>query len=234
MITSFVGDILTPLLGLLGVPNFAELTFQAGDATVNYGLFLNALIAFVQVALAIFLFVVTMNAWPPVAPAPPKASRPPRPAHTARPTSPRPPPLPDVHQPAVGVRLAQSIEDRLELRWGSGLDDQRLAVRHRQPQLRAACSIRRGAPPQAARRRSACHRALDGRWRSSAPGSVPPARQRLDFEQISALQPLQLPIAGQRLAALGIHADTTRAEGPRSGSAISPVARGTWPSTSAR
>ena len=58
VITSFVGDILTPLLGLLGIPNFEELTFQAGDATVSYGLFLNALITFVLIALAIFLFVV--------------------------------------------------------------------------------------------------------------------------------------------------------------------------------
>ena len=63
VITSFVGDILTPLLGLLGIPNFEELTFQAGDATVNYGLFLNALITFVLIALAIFVFVVRpMNA----------------------------------------------------------------------------------------------------------------------------------------------------------------------------
>jgi large conductance mechanosensitive channel len=63
VITSFVADILTPLLGLLGIPNFEELTFQAGDATVSYGLFLNALITFVLIALAIFLFVVKpMNA----------------------------------------------------------------------------------------------------------------------------------------------------------------------------
>ena len=63
VITSFVGDVLTPLLGLLGVPNFEELMFQAGNATVSYGLFLNALITFVLIALAIFLFVVKpMNA----------------------------------------------------------------------------------------------------------------------------------------------------------------------------
>jgi large conductance mechanosensitive channel len=63
VITSFVGDILTPLLGLLGIPDFSTLSFQAGDATVKYGVFLNALITFVLVALAIFLFVVKpMNA----------------------------------------------------------------------------------------------------------------------------------------------------------------------------
>jgi large conductance mechanosensitive channel len=58
VITSFVGDILTPLLGLLGIPDFSTLSFQAGEATVRYGLFLNALVTFVLVALAIFLFVV--------------------------------------------------------------------------------------------------------------------------------------------------------------------------------
>lgn len=63
VVTSFVTDVLTPLLGLLGVPDFATLTFTAGEATVNYGLFLNALIAFVLIAASIFFFVVKpMNA----------------------------------------------------------------------------------------------------------------------------------------------------------------------------
>ena len=58
VITSFVADILTPLLGLLGVPDFREAAVQVGEAQVRYGLFLNALIAFLLVALAIFFFVV--------------------------------------------------------------------------------------------------------------------------------------------------------------------------------
>ncbi len=63
VITSFVTDILTPLLGLIGVPDFGDLTIQAGKATISYGLFLNALISFILIALAIFLFVVKpMNA----------------------------------------------------------------------------------------------------------------------------------------------------------------------------
>jgi large conductance mechanosensitive channel len=63
VVVSFVADILTPLLGLLGVPNFENLTFQVGQATVRYGVFLNTLISFVLVALAIFVFVVKpMNA----------------------------------------------------------------------------------------------------------------------------------------------------------------------------
>lgn len=63
VVTSFVGDILTPLLGVLSVPDFATLSFQAGEATVSYGVFLNALISFLLVATAIFFFVIKpMNA----------------------------------------------------------------------------------------------------------------------------------------------------------------------------
>jgi large conductance mechanosensitive channel len=63
VVTAFVGGILTPLLGLVGVPNFSSLEITAGSATISYGLFLNALITFVLVAAAIFFFVVKpMNA----------------------------------------------------------------------------------------------------------------------------------------------------------------------------
>jgi large conductance mechanosensitive channel len=63
LVTSFVGNILTPLLGLLNIGNFSTLSFEAGSATVKYGLFLNALISFVLIAAAIFFFVVKpMNA----------------------------------------------------------------------------------------------------------------------------------------------------------------------------
>ena len=64
LITSFVGDILTPLLGLLGVPDLSEVvTTLPSGATINWGLFLNALISFLLVAAAIYVFVVSpMNA----------------------------------------------------------------------------------------------------------------------------------------------------------------------------
>jgi large conductance mechanosensitive channel len=58
VVASFTADILTPLLGIFGSPNFSDLTFQLGKATVKYGLFLNALIAFVLVAAAIYFFVI--------------------------------------------------------------------------------------------------------------------------------------------------------------------------------
>ena len=60
VIASFVADILTPLLGLIGIPDFSQASFTVGDdaAEVRYGLFLNALIAFLLVAAAIYFFVV--------------------------------------------------------------------------------------------------------------------------------------------------------------------------------
>jgi large conductance mechanosensitive channel len=63
VVASFVADVLTPLLGLVGIPDFSTAALQVGAAEVRYGLFLNALIAFLLVALAIFVFVVKpMNA----------------------------------------------------------------------------------------------------------------------------------------------------------------------------
>ena len=63
VINSFVADILTPLLGLVGVPDFSELaTTLPSGAVISWGFFLNALIAFLLVALVIyFLVVVPMN-----------------------------------------------------------------------------------------------------------------------------------------------------------------------------
>jgi large conductance mechanosensitive channel len=59
VITSFVADILTPLLGLVGVPDFSELSTRLpSGAVIGWGLFLNALIAFLLVAAAIYFFVV--------------------------------------------------------------------------------------------------------------------------------------------------------------------------------
>jgi large conductance mechanosensitive channel len=58
VVNSFVADILTPLLGLLGLPNFKSATIQIGSAVISYGLFLNAVITFVFVGVAVFFFVV--------------------------------------------------------------------------------------------------------------------------------------------------------------------------------
>jgi large conductance mechanosensitive channel len=62
VIASFVADILTPLLGLLGVPDFSTASVTVGSAEIRYGLFLNALITFVLVAAAIYFVVVKPKA----------------------------------------------------------------------------------------------------------------------------------------------------------------------------
>jgi large conductance mechanosensitive channel len=58
VVTSFVADVLTPLLGLLGVPDFSTASITVGEAEVRYGLFLNAVITFLLIAAAIYFVVV--------------------------------------------------------------------------------------------------------------------------------------------------------------------------------
>ena len=58
IVTSFVSDVLTPLLGIVGIPDFSGAAIQVGAAEIRWGLFVNALISFLLIALAIFLFVV--------------------------------------------------------------------------------------------------------------------------------------------------------------------------------
>lgn len=76
IVTSFVNDVLMPPIGMaLGRVDFRELFVTlgsgrydtlaeaeaAGAATINYGLFINALISFLLTALAVFLLVRAMN-----------------------------------------------------------------------------------------------------------------------------------------------------------------------------
>ncbi len=84
IITSFVSDILTPPLGLLlGKANFSSLFINlsgesypsieaakaAGAATLNYGIFIQAVIDFLIVAFAIFLVIKQVNRFRREAPA---------------------------------------------------------------------------------------------------------------------------------------------------------------------
>lgn len=88
IVTSMVNDVLMPPLGLiLGSVNFSDLFFnlspgeyasldaakKAGAATVNYGLFINAVIDFLFVAFAMFLLVRQLNRLMRKEPAPPAA-----------------------------------------------------------------------------------------------------------------------------------------------------------------
>jgi len=90
IITSFVGDILMPPLGLLlGKVDFSNLFISlsgqypslaaakaAGAPSINYGVFLNTVLDFLIVAFAIFLLIRQVNRFmPKPAPAAPPATK---------------------------------------------------------------------------------------------------------------------------------------------------------------
>lgn len=58
VVTSLVTDLLTPILGIPGKADFSNLTFTVNESVFRYGRFLNAVISFVTIAAAVFLFVV--------------------------------------------------------------------------------------------------------------------------------------------------------------------------------
>lgn len=59
VVTSMVEDILTPIVAaIIGKPDFSDLTFTINGSVFYYGDFLNALIAFLTVAAAVYFFVV--------------------------------------------------------------------------------------------------------------------------------------------------------------------------------
>lgn len=59
VITSLVADLVTPLIAMIfGQPDFGDLSFTINGSAFMYGSFLNALLAFLTVAVAIYFFVV--------------------------------------------------------------------------------------------------------------------------------------------------------------------------------
>ena len=89
IITSFVGDILMPPLGmLLGAVDFSSLFVSlsgdypslaaakaAGAPTINYGVFLNTVLDFLIVAFAVFLLITQVNRFLPKPPPAPTTVR---------------------------------------------------------------------------------------------------------------------------------------------------------------
>ena len=62
IVSSLVEDIINPFLGLFGGMNFDQYSVTLlGDATLNYGKFITAVINFLIMALVIFLIVKLMN-----------------------------------------------------------------------------------------------------------------------------------------------------------------------------
>jgi large conductance mechanosensitive channel len=64
VVTALVADLITPIIAaIIGKPNFSELQFTINGSVFKYGSFLNALLAFISIAAAVFFFVVKpMNA----------------------------------------------------------------------------------------------------------------------------------------------------------------------------
>jgi large conductance mechanosensitive channel len=59
LVQAAVADLLTPLIAaIFGKPDFSQLTFTVNGSVFKYGHFLNALIAFLIIALVVFFFVV--------------------------------------------------------------------------------------------------------------------------------------------------------------------------------
>lgn len=58
VITSLVEDVFTPLLAIPGETNFSNLKWTVGGGEIAYGNFINAVVAFLTIAAAVFFLVV--------------------------------------------------------------------------------------------------------------------------------------------------------------------------------
>jgi large conductance mechanosensitive channel len=58
VVQALVKDLVTPLISIPGKADFANLTFTINGSVFRYGDFINAVIAFVSIAAAIFFLVV--------------------------------------------------------------------------------------------------------------------------------------------------------------------------------
>lgn len=58
LVTSFVTNILTPIISIPGTADLSGWRWKVSGSTIEYGLFLNALIAFLLTAGALYFFVV--------------------------------------------------------------------------------------------------------------------------------------------------------------------------------
>ena len=59
VVTALVADLITPIIAaIIGKPDFSSLTFSINGSKFLYGDFINALLAFISIAAAVFFFVV--------------------------------------------------------------------------------------------------------------------------------------------------------------------------------
>lgn len=63
IVSSLVNDILMPLIGIcLGGLDFKGLSINIGNASINYGMFIQNVIDFLIIAFCIFMFIKVINA----------------------------------------------------------------------------------------------------------------------------------------------------------------------------
>lgn len=58
IVTAFISDIITPLIGIPGHLDFSTLSYTINGSTLMVGLFVNAIINFVTISLVVFFFLV--------------------------------------------------------------------------------------------------------------------------------------------------------------------------------
>lgn len=62
IVSSLVNDIFMPLIGvIIGGIDFTNLSLKVGEATINYGMFIQNIIDFLIISFCIFLVVKTLN-----------------------------------------------------------------------------------------------------------------------------------------------------------------------------
>jgi large conductance mechanosensitive channel len=59
IVNALVGDIITPLItAIFGKPDYGNLVWTLHKSQIKYGLFINALISFVLIAIGVYFFIV--------------------------------------------------------------------------------------------------------------------------------------------------------------------------------
>ena len=62
IVDSLVGDIISPVIGLIADTNFTDLVWQIGGVSIKYGSFITAIINFLLMAIVLFLIIKAINA----------------------------------------------------------------------------------------------------------------------------------------------------------------------------
>ena len=65
IITSFITNIITPILGVPGHINVANMALTVNGSTISYGLFINAVLNFIVIAAVLFFLVIRPLSKPP-------------------------------------------------------------------------------------------------------------------------------------------------------------------------